>query len=77
MKAFFDTNVYVAEALLGETAEEMVAATEQTGWRIFASDYLLDELERVIVESLGFSKKLARLARQRVGGRARLVRNST
>jgi hypothetical protein len=29
MKIFFDTNVYVAEALLGETAEEMLAATEQ------------------------------------------------
>jgi hypothetical protein len=25
MKVFFDTNVYVAEALLGEAAEEMVA----------------------------------------------------
>jgi hypothetical protein len=29
MKIFFDTNVYVAEALLGEDAEEMVAATQQ------------------------------------------------
>ncbi len=27
MKVFFDTNVYVAEALLGEGAEAMVAAT--------------------------------------------------
>ena len=28
MKIFFDTNVYVAEALLGEAAEEMLAARE-------------------------------------------------
>jgi hypothetical protein len=34
MKIFFDTNVYVAEALLGEAAEEMVAATERASWRI-------------------------------------------
>ena len=27
MKIFFDTNVYVAEALLGEAAEEMLEAT--------------------------------------------------
>ncbi len=29
MKIFFDTNVYVAEALLGEAAEEMLAVTER------------------------------------------------
>jgi hypothetical protein len=28
VKVFFDTNVYVAEALLGETATELLAATE-------------------------------------------------
>jgi hypothetical protein len=28
MKNFFDANVYVAEALLGEVAQEMLAATE-------------------------------------------------
>ena len=73
MKVFFDTNVYVAEALLGEAAEEMVAATERAGWRIFASIYLLDELERVLTESLGFSRRLAVLSRQRAVRRARLV----
>jgi hypothetical protein len=29
MKVFFDTNVYVAEALLGEGAEAMLSATEK------------------------------------------------
>ena len=73
MKVFFDTNVYVAEALLGKAAEEMVAATERAEWRIFASTYLLDELERVLTESLGFSRRLAVLSRQRIMRRARLV----
>jgi uncharacterized protein len=73
MKVFFDTNVYVAEALLGEAAEEMVAATERAEWRIVASTYLLDELERVLAESLGFSRRLAVLSRQRIMRRARLV----
>jgi hypothetical protein len=29
VKIFFDTNVYVAEALLGEAAEQMLNATEK------------------------------------------------
>jgi hypothetical protein len=33
MKVFFDTNVYVAEALLGEAAEQMLEATERVSWR--------------------------------------------
>ena len=73
MKIFFDTNVYIAEALLGETAEELLAATEQASWRIHASRYLLDELERVMTEKLGFSRRLARLARARIVQRASIV----
>ncbi len=46
MNIFFDTNVYVAETLLGEIAEEMLAATEAASWRIHASGYLLDESRR-------------------------------
>ena len=50
MKVFFDTNVYVAEAFLGETAARMLAATEKAGWRIYAGTYLLDELVRVLTD---------------------------
>ena len=35
MKIFFDTNVYVAEALLGEAAEEMLEVTARASWRIY------------------------------------------
>ncbi len=73
MKIFFDTNVYVAEALLGETAEELLAATERASWRIHASRYLLDELERVLTEQLGFSRRLALLSRKRIVHRATIV----
>jgi predicted nucleic acid-binding protein len=45
MKVFFDTNVYVAEALLGQTAEQIIEATERASWRICTGLYLLDELE--------------------------------
>lgn len=72
MKIFFDTNVYIAEALLGEAAEEMVTATEQASWRIYTSTHLLDELERVLTE-LGFAARLAVLSRQRIIRRATLV----
>jgi putative PIN family toxin of toxin-antitoxin system len=76
MKVFFDTNVYVAEALLGETAAELLAATERASWRVFASTYLLDELERVL-DRLGFSRRLALLSRQRIVRRAALVEVGT
>ncbi len=59
MKIFFDTNVYVAEALLGEAAEELIAATERASWRIYASAHVLAELERVLSDELGFSRRLA------------------
>ena len=72
MKILFDTNVYVAEALLGEVAEEMVAATARASWRVFASSHVLDELERVIKE-LGFSQRLASLVRRRIIRRATMV----
>jgi uncharacterized protein len=70
MKVFFDTNVYVAEALLGGAAEEMLERTVRARWRIIASDYVLDETERVLSEKLGFSRRLARLTRGRIRRRA-------
>ena len=77
MKIFFDTNVYVAEALLGEAAEAMLAATEQASWRIYASSYLLDEVERVMTEKLGFSPRFAVLSRRRIIRRATMVEPGT
>jgi len=73
MKVFFDTCVYAAEALLGAGVERMLEATEHAAWRISASTYLLDELERVLTEKLGFPSRLARLSRQRVAQRAFLL----
>lgn len=73
MKVFFDTNVYVAEALLGGAAERMVEATSNASWRVFISRYVLEETERVMVERLGFSHRFARLTRKRVRRRATLV----
>ncbi len=73
MKVFFDTCVYAAEALLGAAAEQMLEATERGSWRILASPYLLDELQRVLVDRLGFGPRVARLARQRIVRRAALV----
>ena len=48
MKVFFDTNVYVAEAILGGAAEQMVRATLDARWRIYFSQQVLDETGRVL-----------------------------
>jgi predicted nucleic acid-binding protein len=77
MKIFFDTNVYVAEALLGEAAEQMLEATQRASWRMYACAHILDELERVITEQLGFSQRLASLSRRRIIRRASMVEPGT
>src|SRR5687768_1884203 len=66
MKIFFDTNVYIAEALLGDAAERLMTATLGASWRVFVSGYVLDETERVMTEELGFSRRLAILTRRRI-----------
>ena len=73
MKVFFDTNVYIAEALLGAGAEQMVSVSRRLKWRIFTSSYVLDEVERVLVEKLQFTRRFAVLTRARVHRRAILV----
>lgn len=73
MKVFFDTNVYVAEALLGGAAERIVVATFAARWRVFCSGYVLDETHRVLTEKLGFSTRFARLTRERIRRRSALV----
>lgn len=70
MKIFFDTNVYIAEALLGGTAELLIASTSHARWRIFVNDHVLEEIERVMVEQLKCSPRLARLTRDRCRRRA-------
>jgi hypothetical protein len=40
---------------------------------IYASEHILDELERVLAEELGFSRRLALLSKRRIVSRANLV----
>ena len=73
MKVFFDTNVYIAEALLGSTAEELVEQTHLARWRVFVSDYVLDEVIRVLTLKLNFSRRLAWLTQKRIRDRTKLI----
>ena|SRR5438034_8434958 len=75
MKIFFDTNVYVAETLLGRGAERMIAATLAARWRIYCTPHILDELERVMTAHLGFPARLATLSQRRIRRRSTLVRS--
>ncbi len=73
MKIFFDTNVYIAEALLGRAAERMLEATLKGSWRIYTSEYVGEELQRVLTEALGFPRRFAILSRKRILRRATAV----
>jgi len=52
-------------------------ATERAGWRIYVSTYLLDELERVIGDKLGLSRRLAVLSRSAAIRRSTLAEPGT
>jgi uncharacterized protein len=73
MKVFFDTNVYVAEVLLGDVADRILRATVKASWRVYSSRFLLAELDRVMVNRLGLSRRHASLTRRRVERRSQLV----
>ncbi len=66
MKVFFDTNVYVAEALLGHAAEDMIAATCKAHWRIFVGQHVLDEVVSVFMNQKECSFRFASLTCQRI-----------
>lgn len=74
MKIFFDTNVLVAEALLGPAATAMLDATEKARWKLFTSQFVLDELFHVLTDDLGFSRRIASLSEMRMLRRAELVK---
>lgn len=73
MKVFFDTNVYVAEALQGPAAVQMLQATVRASWRIFASAYVLEEFDHVVRAQLGFSRRLSFVSQRRIVRRAKMV----
>ena len=73
MKVFFDTNVYVAEALLGKGAEKIQRAVSCARYRIYANDYVVEETMHVLTDYFGMSKHLAALTGQRIHSRATLV----
>jgi len=77
MKIFFDANVYVSEALVGHGAIRIIEATQRGKWRIYSSKYLLQELERVLVEDLEFSLRSALLIHKRVLSRSTLVESES
>jgi len=77
MKVFLDTNVYIAEALLGSAAERMIKTTLDARWRVYVSRYLLDELTRVLTKDLGFSRRLATLSRRRIIRRSTIVETTS
>jgi putative PIN family toxin of toxin-antitoxin system len=73
MKVFFDTNVYVAEALLGEGAAEIMRAMGRRRWRVYVNAYVVDETARVLADYLGKSKRFVGLTQERILRRSILV----
>lgn len=73
MKVVFDTNVYVAEALGGDTASRILASTQHASWRISVSRYILDELKSVLTDELDLPRRSATLTVLRALRRSRLI----
>jgi putative PIN family toxin of toxin-antitoxin system len=73
MKVFFDTNLYVAEVMLGGSAERMVQATSAARWRVYCNSHVLDEVHRILTQKFGFNARLGRLTQERIRRRSTLV----
>lgn len=73
MKIVFDTNVLVAEALGSRRVASVIDACIRAKFRILTSQYILDELERVLVEKLSKARRLGRLASVQVSLRSIIV----
>ncbi|MCA9076722.1 MAG: PIN domain-containing protein [Planctomycetaceae bacterium] len=73
MKILFDTNAYIAEALLGEAATIAIETTLTASWRIYTCQTILDEIERILVERLNVQASHALLTKQRCRRRATLI----
>jgi putative PIN family toxin of toxin-antitoxin system len=77
MKIFFDTNVYVADAIGGQAARTMIDATLQQRWRIYSSNYVVKETAHVLVDYFGFSPRLAYLIGRKIRRHAILIEGQT
>src|SRR4051812_35742456 len=73
MKILFDTNVYISEVLVGGLAERILNTVLNARWKVFVSTYILDEVERVLSDKLGFSARVATMSRVSVRRRAESV----
>src|SRR4051812_45322653 len=73
MKVLFDTNVYVSEALAGGLAKEIIDSVLQSRGRIFATEFIAIETERVLVDKLGRDPRLAKLQARRIRRRSDIV----
>jgi putative PIN family toxin of toxin-antitoxin system len=73
MKVVFDTNVYVAESLGGDTATRLFTSTVRASWRIYVSRYIVDEMTAVMTDDLGLSRRSAALAAIRALRRGILI----
>jgi len=72
MKVFFDANGYVAEAIMGKAARQIIEATRRGRWRIYTSLYVVDETSHVLWDDFGFSRHLAALTERRILRRSTL-----
>ncbi len=77
MKVVFDTNVYIAEAMGGETARSILTSAQRASWRIYISQYIIDELRAVMIDELGLARRSAALAVLRALRRGNFVQLAT
>jgi len=73
MKVVFDTNVYVSMSLFGGVCEKLVQTGEGGAFRVYISQYILDEHTRVLVEKFGLPRRLVHLRNKRIRRVARVV----
>jgi putative PIN family toxin of toxin-antitoxin system len=57
VKVLFDSNIYVSDAIYGGAAAKAIKSSINARWRIFVSDFIVGEVERVLREKFHRDKK--------------------
>lgn len=73
MKIFFDSNVYVTEALFGEGAEQIMGAVARARWRVYVNRHVIEETAHVLSDYLEKPTRFVGLTKRRILQRASLV----
>jgi putative PIN family toxin of toxin-antitoxin system len=73
VKVVLDSNIYISDALFDALAEKAVNAAIDGQFSAYVSEFILNEVRKVLVADFGTTRRFAALTIKRIGRIARVV----